>query len=55
MQLNPKARTRRNRTKVKGWRYAESVIEHVFFDYMGSGHINTQDTKYVLAGHDSYL
>ena len=53
MQLNPKARTRRN--KIKGWRCAESVIERVLIDYMGSGHIYTRDTKYVLAGHDSYL
>ncbi len=35
MQLNPKARTHRNKMKVKGWRCAEIVIEHVLLYYMG--------------------
>jgi hypothetical protein len=54
MQLNPKVRTRQDETKVKRVAMRRDCIERVF-DYMGSGHTYTQDTKYVLVGHDSYL
>ena len=30
-------------------------IERVLFDYIASGSIYTWDTKYVFAGHDTYL
>ncbi len=55
MQLNPKARTRRDETKVKRVAMRRDCIERVLFDYIGSSHIYTRDTKHVLVGHDSYL
>ncbi len=33
----------------------QKCIDLMLIDYMSSGHIYTRDTKYVLAGHDSYL
>ncbi len=55
MQLNPKARTRRNKTKAKGGDAPELYWMCVYF-YIGLGvYLYPRITRYIHIEHDSYL